>query len=620
MEFRKSLVLIFVVLLVSSLVTTSTLACNSVRSPHYCSEGEQMLDDDDLFIEITSPDDGAVLETPDVTVEWESGGLGPGGAHLATLYMDGQQIDERVLGSGATEHTFEGLENNQYRVEMAAATEEQDAEFDEVNFEVDAPRPSITITEPEDGEIFEVPYVTVEWESENAAFHEVRLDGGEWIDVGLDTSYTFDGLEDGQYTAEVMVESDLGITVSDEVNFEVEINVPQVDITSPESGEIFGEDTVTVEWDSDNTAYHEVRLDGGNWEDVGPDTSHTFQGLDDGERIVEIRASDDAGYFQDTDSVTFIVDTIPPGIEITSPEPGEIFTTDSVTVEWDTTIEITDIKEYRVRINRGEWIDLDHYRHEFSDLDEGEHDVDVEAIDEAGNRASAEVSFIVDTEPPSIDIISPSEGATQNVDHVIVRWRGRDDGTGIERYAIRIQRKIHRDFEDIGTRTEYTFRDLVDGEYTVSIRAWDGVGHQQTETVSFQVDAGEDFSVDITEPKEDETVTTVPELTARWTSQGADHYQVRLDGGWQDVDGEEYTFTDLSEGEHTLTVRAVHSNGWESEEYGGWVVEDEVTFNLLEEGETMSISLRGEPYLVWVLLGIVILNVALIMHITFNKE
>ncbi|MFP4608103.1 MAG: Ig-like domain-containing protein [Candidatus Aenigmatarchaeota archaeon] len=596
MKVGKSLVLIFVLMLLSGFLIPSVSSAEDVRRK----EGGNLLE---ASVEIISPSEGDIINTPNVEVEWDS------------QDADGHSVrinngDWEYLSPDETSYTFEGVENGNHTVDVEAIKEQGDDARDTVNYTVEAPQPSIEITSPDEGEVFDVPEVTVEWNSEEVSYHEVRLNGDYWIDVGDNTSHTFEDLDEGEHDVEVRGFYDEENMDTDNVTFEVDIDMPEIDIYAPEEEEIFGEEEVTVEWEYNNTEFHEVRLDEGDWINIGMDSSYTFDELDDGDHLVEVRGGDD--YYQDSDRVYFIVDTAEPDIEIVSPEEGEVLQTGSVEVEWETANELTEIVEQRLRLDGGIWETptLDG-QYEFEDVDDGEHEIEVEATDEAGNTGGASLSFVVDTEDPELEITSPSEdGSLFEVDHVTVRWRGDDEGTGIRNYQVKIE---HKDWLDLGRETEHTFSDLINGGYKVWVRAWDGVNNSQTREISFKVETiSEDVSVEIIDPKEGDRIPG-PNLTVEWTSEKAVYHEVRVDGGrWRKVDNyTTYTFNNLSVGEHTIEVRAVDEAGWRRT--------DEITLEIVEEGQIMSISVFGVPYLIWILLIIVAANVALVTYLSFKE-
>ncbi|MBD3191163.1 MAG: hypothetical protein GF308_10985, partial [Candidatus Heimdallarchaeota archaeon] len=73
-----------------------------------------------------------------------------------------------------------------------------------------------------------------------------------------------------------------------------------------------------------------------------------------------------------------------------------------------------------------------------------------------------------DTTPPTIEITSPSDGATLTTSDVTIYWSGSDAGTGIDHYEIRID---SGSWVDKGTSTSHSYTGLADGGHTVDVMA-----------------------------------------------------------------------------------------------------------------------------------------------------
>ncbi len=93
-----------------------------------------------------------------------------------------------------------------------------------------------------------------------------------------------------------------------------------IDITSPEEEEILNESDVLLEWISEDADYHETRINEEGWQETDTETSHTFEALDDGEHMVDVKAVNETDDNEVIDSVNFTVDTTPPDVDITAPE------------------------------------------------------------------------------------------------------------------------------------------------------------------------------------------------------------------------------------------------------------------------------------------------------------
>lgn len=72
---------------------------------------------------------------------------------------------------------------------------------------LDTLQPSIAITSPSNGSEIKSSSITIDWTGSDTGsgidLYEIRHDNGEWINVGMDTTYTFTALSDGSHTAEV---------------------------------------------------------------------------------------------------------------------------------------------------------------------------------------------------------------------------------------------------------------------------------------------------------------------------------------------------------------------------------------------------------------------------------
>ncbi len=104
-----------------------------------------------------------------------------------------------------------------------------------------------------------------------------------------------------------------------------------------------------------------------------------------------------------TATVNVTLDTISPGVIITSPDTKYINTT-ALNVSY--TSNATDIESYRVRLNKQEWVVTNETYYLFN-ATEGPALIDVQAIDHAGNIGETSLNLTVDTIPPLIEITKP---------------------------------------------------------------------------------------------------------------------------------------------------------------------------------------------------------------------
>ncbi|MFP4608104.1 MAG: helix-hairpin-helix domain-containing protein [Candidatus Aenigmatarchaeota archaeon] len=511
-------------------------------------------------VEITSPDEEDEVP-PDVTVTWNSENAGYHEIRLdSTEWLD--------IGQN-TSHTFQDLDAGDHTVEVKAVKGDNSM-VDTVNFTVNPDVIYLEIYTPEQGDIFSEGTVTVEWDSSNVDYHEVKIEGRDWIYLGAETSYTFDGLDDGEFKVEVKGTNEADETIIDEVTFMVDTTSPTLHIIHPDDGETFGTDTVTIEWEGDDEVSgidrYEIRLDENGWIEVdGTETSHDFGGLIDGEHEVSLRAYDTAENMA-TDTVQFRVDCDPPSINITEPTRGEAFREKSITIEWEGGDELSGIDRYEIRLDESAWTDVGaRTSHDFDDLNEGEREIEVRAIDSVGNRAKDSISFMIDTTPPSVEIENPENDEIFNVAEVSIDWSAEDSLSGVDYYEVRIDEGNDggwSEWQNIDAPS-YIFEDTIDGEHTVEVRAVDRAGNTRSEDVYFLVDTTPP-EIEIISP---DGVIDEDSVTTRWecneTLTGIDYFQVIIEGNGVEVSGEqnEYSFDDLSDGEYELEIRAVDNAG-----------------------------------------------------------
>lgn len=274
---------------------------------------------------------------------------------------------------------------------------------------VDALDPTVTITAPleddfvgtSDVEIF----YTANGTGSDIASVEVNVDGAGWDAAGA-SPITVESLTDGEHTVEIRVTDEADNQASAIVNFTVDTDAPVVDataptvsITSPADSSSLDTSSVTVTWTaSDGTGSGidtiEVNLDAGAWTTV-TGSSHEFTALAEGTHTVSVRVTDNASNAA-TATVTFMVDTVDPSLSITSPEAAWETENKSVTVTWTCADTGCGIDRIEVCIDGGAFTSVGTAsEHIFSDLEAGEHTVEIRAYDKAGNMVEESVVFTV---------------------------------------------------------------------------------------------------------------------------------------------------------------------------------------------------------------------------------
>ncbi|MEM4232652.1 MAG: Ig-like domain-containing protein [Thermoplasmata archaeon] len=276
---------------------------------------------------------------------------------------------------------------------------------------VDTALPLLTITWPVQGGTVGTASLTVNWTASDSASgiwkYWIRLDDGPWVELLNSSTQMSVQVEvtHGEHTINVTATDRAGWNRSVSVTFGVDLNPPVVTITTPLEGQSLASAAITLRWSASDQdsgiASVEVSRDGVAWLQVGvADTEYTFSapaGLPEGEHTVWIRVTDRGG-LATYRSATVTLDRTPPVVAITYPLDGDTVRRSTITVRWQMADSGSGVKTAYVSIDKGVMQNIgDVSSFELSDLTDGEHEVRVRVVDEAGNAQEVSVSFTVDT-------------------------------------------------------------------------------------------------------------------------------------------------------------------------------------------------------------------------------
>ena len=555
-----------------------------------------VVDVDAPTVTITSPSSGSVITAPSQTVSWSGSDVGSGVANYLVKVDGGAWA---TLSPSTTSYICSGLAQGSHTVTVRAVDNVGNYKDATVTFVVsntgsDITAPSLTITSPQDGSTITETHPTITWTASDAsgiAYYQIVRDGGSWAQLSSgQTSYTtVMELADGSHTVTVRAVDKAGNYRDATTTFTVSTKVadttpPSLIISSPANGATVSDTHPTVTWtasDASGIAYYQIVRDGGNWVTLpSSQTSYTTQNaLADGQHTMTVRAVDNAGNYKDATVVftvsTYVADTTPPSLTITSPANGATIADKHATITWSAS-DASGIAYYDIMRDGGNWVQLPSSQTSYTTVDalaQGSHTVTVRAVDGVGNYRDVTTVFTVgtaaDTTPPSLTITSPANGATIADKHATITWSA-SDASGIAYYQI---------VRDGGAwvqlpsgQTSYTtVNELADGTHTVTVRAVDNAGNYKDVTTVFTVSttAADTTppSLTIISPTYGATVTAT-HPTISWTASDASgiaYYQIIRDGGnWVRLSSGQTSYTTvdaLAQGSHTVTVRAVDGVG-----------------------------------------------------------
>jgi hypothetical protein len=367
-------------------------------------------------ITISSPNQGAVLDDPSLTVS----GTSSDDAGVDSVEVKLNEGDWG-LAQGTVSWTYELLLSEGMNTIVARVTDIAGKTANatiEVTHDPDSGAdtllPSVEILLPAEGAALSTDEITVSGTaSDNVGIEkvEVRVNNGMWNTAQGTVSWSLPvSLVEGTNTIEVRAEDPSGNTGEDTVSVTYVPGTvdqpPTIRILSPENGTVFSSDLVTVSGtasDDQCACRVEARIAGNNWVMASGLSSWSIMlALQPGQNVIEARVTDDSGKTA-LDSITVEfdeegqTDTVPPVLDI---DPVSGVVNDPSLTLTGTASDNIDLDSVEIRLNGGSWraaqglavwsITLE--------LEEGLNTLEVRVFDLEGN--SVNDSITVTYEPP----------------------------------------------------------------------------------------------------------------------------------------------------------------------------------------------------------------------------
>jgi C1A family cysteine protease len=345
----------------------------------------------------------------------------------------------------------------------------------------------------------------------------------------------------------------------------------------------------------------------------------TLPSQDDGVHEIIVRAFDLAGNYKDSATIIFI-DTTAPSFGFTEPVDGIWIKNESQMIYWTQHDSLSGIRNVSVQIDNNNRHDFGFSNtFNFNDLTEGEHTIFVTVFDNASNSITKQLTFKVDLSPPVLIIEKPAYRQYFNRSNVKIAWSGTDVLSGIGYYEIKLD---NDEFIDVGTTMSFIVSGLLEGEHTAYIRAFDVAGNNFQESIVFVIDTTKP-SIFIDNSFTNATIQS-PTVEFNWSGMdfgsGIAGYQVKLShGNYIDIgSATSYTLHNITEGNHTLFVKAVDNAGNRNEINIDFnvMLEEEKPFGDEESKDDRS----GEYNSVIISIFIIILIIILLLSLMFIRR
>ncbi len=313
---------------------------------------------------------------------------------------------------------------------------------------LDTVPPSVSITSPTDGAVIGSSSVAMTWTGDDDPgidHYEVQIDSGGWINKGITTSHTFNGVGDGWHTIYVKAVDSANNIATDSSNIQVDTTPLEAPIPTATPSGWSTTNSFTVDWtdpaDASGIAGAYYKLDSpptsnedGTWTTQKPITGITVTG--DGAHEFYLWLKDNAGNvdYNNYGSTTLYYDATPPTGSITLSGGASYTSSTSVLLSLSYSDAASGVSQVRYS-NDGIW-DTETWEAPSTtklwDLTtgDGEKTAYYQINDNAGlTSLTYSDTIILDTTPPSVANVSHSPINPTDQENITLQTGVSDDNS-----------------------------------------------------------------------------------------------------------------------------------------------------------------------------------------------
>ncbi|NOZ95862.1 MAG: hypothetical protein GXP47_14150, partial [Acidobacteria bacterium] len=275
---------------------------------------------------------------------------------------------------------------------------------------LDTTAPSIAIGAPADGTLTAESSTMVTGTADDAHLQSVKVNGATAALAGASFQASVPLTADGSHELTVTALDAAGNTATASVTVERDASPPVLTVDSPGATAILGDGQVSVAGSASDPHLDSVTVDG---QPAGADSSGGFSttlNLTEGPHTITVAASDTLGNATTVERHVTI-DLSAPAVSFTNPQAGDVLSSGTVTVT-GTASDTEGIDHVTVNGQAAALAADGTFTLENLSLPEGESTVTARAWDPAGNDGAASITVTVDTTPPEVSSLVPSDGAT----------------------------------------------------------------------------------------------------------------------------------------------------------------------------------------------------------------
>jgi hypothetical protein len=272
--------------------------------------------------------------------------------------------------------------------------------------------------------------------------------------------------------------------------------------------------------------------------------------LSDGSHTFQVRALNGAGVDPTPASATFVVDTVPPVVNIASPAAGALLNSSTVSVAFTAT-DASAITSQTCAIDGGAPSVCTSPK-VYTGLSEGAHVVTLVATDAAGNSAAASRTFTVDTIAPDTTITSAPPVFSSLSSATFSFTSSESPST----FACKLDAGAY-----VACTSPQSYTSLSSGVHTFAVRATDTAGNTDATPATYNwTPGGPPPDTSITANPTNPSTSSAASFSFTSTATPAT-FECKLDGAAFAACTSPRSLTGLTDGSHTFQVRSTDAEG-----------------------------------------------------------
>lgn len=278
------------------------------------------------------------------------------------------------------------------------------------NFTVDDTSPDIQLLSPEnrsviqagtqiDLDIFDLHLNSVNYTLNDGSVHSLSYP------YLIDTT----SLSDGHYSVNISAVDEAGNTKNQTYGFKIDSTKPTITLKSPANKSVFQPGT-TIDFDifDENLLTSNYSLNGDEYQNFNPPYELNTSSWEDGDYILKISVGDKAGNNRN-ETYNFTVDSVDPKILLDSPDNNTIHQA-GTPIDLIVSDQHLDSVSYKLNDKSSHPLPSQHSI-DTTNWSDGEYNVKIFAVDEAGNTKNNTYLFTIDTTKPTITLNTPADNS-----------------------------------------------------------------------------------------------------------------------------------------------------------------------------------------------------------------